>query len=109
MSKFVNFEVPRTTAGWVPLEESLATLMQRLAGGPYLLGKRFSALDALYGTAFAQLAQLLPKAPLLEQYVERIVTRPAYARALAKDAGKVPQGPAPRTTRSRLTAGHDAG
>jgi glutathione S-transferase len=60
MSKFVNFEVPRTTAGWVPLEESLATLMQRLAGGPYLLGERFSALDALYGTAFAQ---LLPKAP----------------------------------------------
>jgi glutathione S-transferase len=87
MSKFLNFEVPRTTAGWVPLEESLATLMQRLAGGPYLLGERFSALDALYGMAFAQLAQLLPKAPLLEQYVERIVTRPAYARALAKDAG----------------------
>ena len=46
-----------------------------------------NGLGLLYGTPFAQLAQLLPKAPLLEQYVERIVTRPAYARALAKDAG----------------------
>jgi len=43
-----------------------------------------NGLGPLYGTPFAQ---LLPKAPLLEQYVERIVTRPAYARALTKDAG----------------------
>jgi glutathione S-transferase len=85
MMKFMNFQVPRTTAGWVPLEEALAAVMQRLTGG-YLLGERFSALDVVYGTAFAQLAQLLPKSPLLEEYVQRVVGRPAYARALAKDS-----------------------
>jgi glutathione S-transferase len=86
MCKFMKVDVPRTTAGWVPLEEALAVLLQRLSAGPYLLGESFSALDTLYGTAFAQLSQLLPKSPLLEEYVQRIITRPAYARALAKDA-----------------------
>jgi glutathione S-transferase len=86
MMKFMKLEVPRTTAGWVPVEEALAALQQRLARGPYLLGERFSALDVLYGTAFAQLTQLLPKSPLFEEYVQRIVTRPAYTRALAKEA-----------------------
>jgi len=87
MSKFMKVEVPRGTAGWVALEEVLPAVMQRLAPGPYLLGERFSALDVIYGTAFAQLAQLLPKSPLLEEYVQRVVTRPAYTRALAKDGG----------------------
>ena len=87
ISKFMKVEVPRGTAGWVALEEVLPAVMQRLAPGPFLLGERFSALDVLYGTAFAQLAQLLPKSPLLEEYVQRVVTRPAYTRALAKDGG----------------------
>jgi glutathione S-transferase len=87
VSKFMKVEVPRGTAGWVALEEVMPALMQRLAPGPYLLGERFSALDVLYGAAFAQLAQLLPKSPLLEEYVQRVVTRPAYTRALAKDGG----------------------
>jgi len=86
MCKFMKVEVPRATAGWVPLEEALAVLLRRLSAGPYLLGESFSALDILYGTAFAQLSQLLPKSPLLDEYVQRITARPAYARALAKDA-----------------------
>lgn len=86
MCKFMKVDAPRATAGWVPLEEVLAVLLQRLSAGPYLLGEGFSALDILYGTAFAQLSQLLPKSPLLDEYVQRIITRPAYARALAKDA-----------------------
>ena len=87
VSKFMKVEVPRGTAGWVAVEEVLPALMRQLAPGPYLLGERFSALDVLYGTAFAQLASLLPESPLLEEYVQRVVTRPAYTRALAKDGG----------------------
>ena len=87
VSKFMKVEVPRATAGWVGLEEVLPAVMQRLSPGPFLLGERFSALDVLYGTAFAQLAPLLPKSPLLEEYVQRFVTRPANTRALAKDGG----------------------
>ena len=87
ISKFMKVEVPRGTAGWVALEEVLPAVMQRLSPGPYVLGEHFSALDVLYGTAFAQLAQLLPKSPLIEEYVQRVVTRPAYTRALAKEGG----------------------
>jgi glutathione S-transferase len=87
VSKFMKVEVPRGTAGWVAVEEVLPAVLRQLTPGPYLLGERFSALDVLYGTAFAQLAPLLPASPLLEEYVRRVVTRPAYMRALAKDGG----------------------
>src|SRR5882757_3852995 len=57
MSKFMNVEVPRATAGWVPVEEALSAIMKLLAAGPYILGERFSAADVLYGTTFALFAQ----------------------------------------------------
>jgi hypothetical protein len=43
----------------------------------------------LYGTTFAQFAQseMVPKSPILDAYVQRIVTRPAFARAMARDKG----------------------
>ncbi len=89
MSKFMNVEAPRVTAGWVPLAESMATLLNVLAPGPYMLGERFSALDVLYGTTFAMFAQspMVPKSPILDEYVRRTVTRPAFARAQARDQG----------------------
>jgi len=89
MCKFMNVEVPRATAGWVPVEEAMPQVMKRLAAGPYLLGERFSAADVLYGTTFAMFAQspLLPKSSVVEDYVARIVQRPAFARAQARDAG----------------------
>jgi glutathione S-transferase len=89
MSKFMNVEVPRGTAGWVAVEEAVPAVLQRLACGPYLLGERFSAVDVLYGTTFALFAQspALPKSPVIEEYVQRIVSRPAYARAMAREDG----------------------
>lgn len=89
MSKFMNVEVPRGTAGWVAVEEALPAVLQRLARGPYFLGERFSAADVLYGTTFAMFGQsaFLPKSPVIEAYVQRVVSRPAYARAMAREAG----------------------
>lgn len=87
MSKFMNTDVPRGSAGWVPLEESLAAVTERLSGGPYILGERFSAADVLYGTTFAMFlaSPLMPKSTVIADYVQRVVTRPAYARAQALD------------------------
>jgi glutathione S-transferase len=87
VSKFLNHEVPRSTAGWVVVEEAMPVILGALAGQPYLLGERFSAADVLYGMTFALFAQnpLLPKSPLIEQYVQRIVTRPTWARAQANN------------------------
>jgi glutathione S-transferase len=89
MCRFMNVEVPRGTAGWVGLEEALPAVLGALAVGPYLLGDRFSAADILYGTTFAMFGQspMLPKSAIIDDYVRQIVSRPAYARAQARDAG----------------------
>jgi glutathione S-transferase len=88
MSKFMNTEVPRGSAGWVCVDEAMAAVIAALAPGPYILGERFSAADVLYGTTFALFAQspLLPKSPVIDEYVKRIVARPAFARAQERDA-----------------------
>lgn len=89
MSKFMNVEVPRGSAGWVPVEESMAAVIARLSQRPYMLGERFSAADVLYGTTFAMFlgSPMMPTSAVIEDYVQRIVTRPAFARAQALDAG----------------------
>jgi glutathione S-transferase len=83
MFKFMNLEVPRATAGWAALEEALPAVLKLLGAGPYLLGERFSALDVLYGTTFAMFSNspMMPKSTVIDEYVGRIVTRPAFERA----------------------------
>ncbi len=87
MAKFMNMEAPRTSAGWVPVHEAIETVIKALTPGPYLLGERFSAADILYATMFALFAQhpIMPKSAVLDEYVKRVVSRPACARAQARD------------------------
>ena len=89
MSKAMKVEVPRGTAGWVAVEEMMPAVLTRLSRAPYMLGEQFSAVDVLYGSTFALFAKsnLIPHSPLLESYVQSILQRPAFARALARDAG----------------------
>jgi len=89
MCKFMNIEVPRVSAGWAGLDEVMAVILARLERGPYLLGENYTALDVLYGSMFALFgkSELLPKSPLIAAYVQRFTERPAFARALARDAG----------------------
>jgi len=87
--KFMNVQAPRGTAGWVPVEELMPVVIAQLSRGPYLLGERFSAADVLYATSFALFANspLLPKSPVIDDYVKRVTARPAYARAMARQSG----------------------
>jgi glutathione S-transferase len=89
MSKFMNVDVPRGTAGWVAVEEAMPVIVRLLTSGPYVLGERFSAADVLYGTTFAMFAQspMMPKSTAIEDYVQRIVTRPAFKKAQSLDSG----------------------
>ncbi len=89
MSKFMKWEVPRGTAGWVPVEEALEVVTSLLRRGPYILGERFSAADVLYGTSFAMFANSPVMAPseLISEYARRVTSRPAFARAQARDSG----------------------
>jgi glutathione S-transferase len=87
MSKFMNTPVPVGTAGWVEVEQAMQFVIETLTKGPYLLGEKFSAADVLYGTTFAMFgaSPMMPKSPVIDGYVKRIVERPAYARGMAKD------------------------
>jgi glutathione S-transferase len=91
MSKFMNVEVPRGTAGWVAVEEAMPAIIQLLTAGPYILGERFSAADVLFGTTFAMFGQspMMPKSAAIEDYVQRVVTRPAFKKAQSLDSGVV--------------------
>jgi glutathione S-transferase len=86
-SAFMKADVPRGTAGWVKTDEVMDLVNATLSKSPYILGEKFSAADILIGTTFKLFmgSPLLPKTDLLEAYVQRVVERPAYARAAAKD------------------------
>lgn len=88
-SKFMKVEPPRGTAGWVATEEVMEYVNATLERGPYILGDRFSAVDILVGTTFALFmgSPLLPRTPLLEAYVKRVVERPAFTRAKGREEG----------------------
>jgi glutathione S-transferase len=88
VSKFLDTPVPRGAAGWAPVEEALAYIEGLLAAGPFLLGQEFSAVDILYGTTFAMFknAPILPRSPIIADYADRVVARPAFARAQKNDA-----------------------
>ncbi len=87
MSKFMNVEVPVGTAGWVKVEEAMPFIIGTLTANPYVLGEKFSGADVLYATTFAMFgaSPMLPKSPVIDDYVRRCLERPAYARAQAKD------------------------
>ena len=93
VSKFMKFVAPRGTAGWVDADEAMTFINARIAAQPYIAGETFTAADVLYAGAFA----LFMDSPLLgekrtkalEDYVARCVSRPARARAAAKDQNPV--------------------
>lgn len=89
VSKFLKMDVPRGTAGWVAVEEAMPYIDKLLTAQPYIAGQTFTGADILYATTFGMFAQnpMMPKLASVEAYVKRCLDRPAYARAMAKDAG----------------------
>ncbi|HEY1614194.1 MAG TPA: glutathione S-transferase family protein [Rhizomicrobium sp.] len=89
MSKFMKTDVPRGSAGWVDLDETMAFIDRTLQEGPYLVGDKFSGADVLFASTFALFANspLLPQSEARENYVRRCIERPAHARSQTKDGG----------------------
>jgi glutathione S-transferase len=89
MSAYMKWEIPQGTAGWVKTDAVMEFVNATLAKGPYILGEKFSAIDILVGTTFKMFlgSPMLEKSDHLEAYVNRVTSRPAYARAQAKENG----------------------
>jgi len=88
MEKFNKLEVSRASCGWGNFDTMIEVLEKQLREGPWLLGEQFSAADVMVGSSvnFIRMFGILPDSPVLQDYVERCLARPAYAKALARDA-----------------------
>ena len=80
--------VPQGTSPYGDYDTVLNTVDRQLARGPYLLGERFTAADVLWGSALAwtTMFKMVPETPAIKAYVERVTSRPSFARARARDA-----------------------
>lgn len=88
MERFNGWTVNPGTSGWGNFDLMIATLVAGLENREWILGERFSAADVLLGSSvyFMRLFGILPETPALHAYVDRCLARPAYARALQREA-----------------------
>ncbi len=66
----------------------LATIVERFADSPYLLGANFSAADILWGMAllWGTMFKIIPESPEIARYVARVTARTSFAKVAAMDA-----------------------
>jgi glutathione S-transferase len=59
----------------------------QLRKGPYMLGERITALDILWGGALKWTVgfKLVPERPEIMSYVQRVTSRPSFARIEEQD------------------------
>lgn len=67
-------------------EAALRRLDEALTTGPFLLGARFSAADVMLGGTLGWARAILPTTGPIPAYLIRLAARPAFARAMARDA-----------------------
>lgn len=72
-------------AGRTKFTQVAQVLEQALAGKSFILGDQFSVADVMIGSTlgWAQMMGILSGHPVLEAYVGRLATRPAFQRAQA--------------------------
>jgi glutathione S-transferase len=92
VGKALGFTTINSTTGWASTDNVLAHVVETLERGPYLLGEQFTTADVLFGSTFALFkgSPLVPRNDVIEAYIDRVVKRPAYARAAAKDDAGTP-------------------
>jgi glutathione S-transferase len=87
--------LPPMVSPYGDFDTMLGTLTRQLAQGPWLLGKTFTAVDVLWGSALAWAVDfklmpegvpLVPVLPEIKAYLDRFNARPAVARVRAEEA-----------------------
>jgi glutathione S-transferase len=76
-----------STCPYGDFDTMMKTLTDQLAKGPFILGEKFTAADVLWGIALQWTTRfgMVPKNPVIEAYIQRVVSRPAIVRSLQKD------------------------
>jgi glutathione S-transferase len=87
---FTKIEVPTSTAAWGSAQQVFDVLDAALAGGPWILGERFSAADIVIGSGLnfaVRMFKMVPSRPSFDAYIARCAARPAFQRAEKIAAG----------------------
>lgn len=79
---------PPSMMAYGDFDSVIDTVTSQLAEGPYMLGKKFTAADIIWGSGLSWTTkfQLIPERPAIKAYIERFESRPSVARAAAIDA-----------------------
>jgi glutathione S-transferase len=87
---------PPSMCPYGDFDTMFGTLVDQLRKGPYILGDRFSAADLLWGLSLRWMTgfKIVEPLPEIMAYVERISSRPSFAKVTDADA--------------KLIAGHQA-
>lgn len=88
MDRYNKHAPQRSMSPYGDFESVMALIDNQLAGGPYLLGARFTAADVLWATALRWTTGfgLAPATRNISAYIERLTSRPAFARVTETDA-----------------------
>lgn len=90
----VIFEAASIAHPWIEAtfrdhKTAAARIRAALEKGPWLLGDSYSAADLLVHAPYAWFAEATPDDPLIRDWVDRCKARPARAKVLAADAGRM--------------------
>jgi glutathione S-transferase len=74
--------------GWGTYEDMIAATELALKNGPYLLGEKFSMVDAVFGGTlrYMLMFKMIDPKPVFTDYVARLEARPAFQRSSARNA-----------------------
>ncbi len=88
MAKHQGWTFREGNAGWGSYDAMLAAMESAVSGHDFVLGNEFSMADAVFGgtVRFMLMFKLIEPRPALSAYVDRLVARPAYQRAEARNA-----------------------
>lgn len=89
VEKMANVQIPARSAGWGSYDRVMDVIEDLVGKGPWAMGERFTAVDVMLGTDIwygLHLLKVIKDRPVLEAYVARCVTRPAFQRAEAIEA-----------------------
>ena len=83
-----NTPAAPSTSLYGDYDTTMKILMDQFAKGPYILGETFTSADILWGTALAWTTMfgLVPKEPVIMDYVARIAARPMNIKVRDMDA-----------------------
>ncbi|MBY0285297.1 MAG: glutathione S-transferase family protein [Sphingomonas sp.] len=98
--KSLGVEPPAERSGMIgfgSFDKMVDVLESAVSATPYVAGEQFSAADVYLGSQIAWGTQFgtLPKRDGFTSYLDRILARPAYARANAKDDALIAAAAAP--------------